>query len=97
MNCLAPVADIQAKTAAFCQVPLRVIKNYERSESAVTARQVAAYLAHELTGQGPYKLSHRFNRDHSTIRYSIAKVRERCEADPEFAADIEALRERLAA
>ncbi len=64
-----------------------------RSASLVQARQVAVYLTRELTDLSLPQIGKRFGgRDHSTMLYSIRRVEEQLETDPDLAGRLEALR-----
>lgn len=59
-------------------------------------RQVAMYLAKEITGKPLTLIGRSFgNRDHSTVIHAIRAVEKRMADDPIYRADVEALREAL--
>ena len=65
-----------------------------RSGSMVP-RQVAMYLAHELTGATVVQIGEAFNRDHSTIVYSLKKLDALLAQDNEVAATVALARARV--
>ena len=63
-----------------------------KTKEVLTPRQVAMYLARELTIASFPKLGRVFGgRDHSTVMHSYAKTKERIETDPELRTAVDAL------
>ena len=63
---------------------------------AVFARQVAMYLAKQLTSRSLPEIGRRFgNRDHTTVMHAVSRVAELMQQDPAFAEDVELLRRML--
>jgi len=91
------VTHIQALVAAYYRLPYRSMTSAQRSREFARPRQVAMYLAAELTPKSLPEIGKRFNRDHTTIIHGIRTVQRLMLADPEIEADIKALRERLSA
>lgn len=104
-TCGAPVGEtrlmithIQALVAAYYQVPVREMTSSRRYKQVCYPRQVAMYLASELTPKSLPDIGRRFGgRDHTTVIHAIKAVQKRMLADAEIEADVKALRERLAA
>jgi hypothetical protein len=85
------VSHIQAMVAAYYEIPVRYMTSEHRDWEVSHPRQVAMYLASELTPKSYPAIGRRFgNRDHAR-----KAVQRRMMGDPELAADVEALRERL--
>ena len=87
-------------TAQAFGVGLDGLRGERRSAPLIHARQVAMYLAHELTGASLSGLGRAFGRDHSTVARSVTKVRESMAEDTELAAliaDLDRRARRLAA
>ena len=69
-----------------------------QSERLVRARQVAIYLAREITTQSLPQIARAFGgRDHTTIAWSINRIAAVLDKDVALRRDVAALRERLAA
>jgi chromosomal replication initiator protein len=67
-----------------------------RARAVARPRQVAMYLAKELTQRSLPEIGRRFgNRDHTTVMHAIARVGELMTRDAAFAEDVERLRRRL--
>jgi hypothetical protein len=104
-TCGSPVAGgrlmithIQALVAAYYQIPVREMTSSRRNKEVCHPRQVAMYLASELTPKSLPDIGRRFgNRDHTTVIHAIKAVQGRMLVDAEIEADVKALRERLAA
>jgi hypothetical protein len=92
------VSHIQATVAAYYKVQPSSMVSQRRSREIAYPRQVAMYLAAELTPKSLPAIGRYFGgRDHTTVMHAIRAVRERMENDAELALDVEALRERLEA
>ena len=91
------IAHIQATVASYYEIPVRHMTSQRRDWEYSHPRQVAMYLATELTPKPLLEIGRRFGgRDHSTVHYAAKAVQRRIATDAELAADVEALRERLA-
>ena len=57
----------------------------KKTQEIVTARQVAMYLARELTGSPLKTIGAKFGgRDHSTVIHAVTQVSGRSKEDPAF-------------
>ncbi|MBQ0084256.1 MAG: chromosomal replication initiator protein DnaA, partial [Clostridiales bacterium] len=52
------------------------ILSNKKTSSIVLARQVAMYIAHEITNLTYEKIGESFGKDHSTVLYSVRKTEE---------------------
>ena len=103
-HCLSPlapkrhlIADIQRTIAAYYGFPINQLISADRRRELTHARQVAMYLANELTEHSIAEIGRRFKRDHTTVLHALKAVPERAERNPDVAFDITLLRERLTA
>ena len=103
-TCGAPIAGrlmvthIQALVAAYYKFPVRSMTSERGPREVAQARQVAMYLAYELTPKSMVDIGERFGgRDHTTVLHAIRCTQRRMLEDAEIEADVKALRERLAA
>lgn len=62
-----------------------------KTQSIAWPRQIAMYLTTELTDMSLPEIGREFNRDHSTVVHARDVVKEKVEADPFFAAEINQL------
>jgi len=67
-----------------------------RSRAVARPRQVAMYLAKQLTPRSLPEIGRKFGgRDHTTVMHAVRKVEELRTADSSFAEDVELLRRML--
>lgn len=91
-----PIARIQKTVALSYDIDPSHMKSCARWRSVAWPRQVAMFLARELTGHSLTVIGHHFGaRDHTTALYAIKAVEKRMAEDPLYAADVEVLREAL--
>lgn len=93
--CLSLVAAIMRAAAEEFGVTVTDMRSMRRPANVVLARQVAAYLARELTTHSMPDLGRRLGRDHSTIHHSVHKIGALVRVDPELAARIERIKRRV--
>lgn len=92
------VAHIQATVAAYYRIPVRHMTSDRKDWEYSHPRQVAMYLAAELTPKSFPDIGRRFGgRDHTTVIHACKAVQRRMCADAELEQDVIALRTRLAA
>ncbi|HIS88546.1 TPA: chromosomal replication initiator protein DnaA [Candidatus Avigastranaerophilus faecigallinarum] len=81
--------------AGFYNVSVDDIKSTNRAAKTAYARQVAIYLAKELTGESFPYIGDCFNRKHTTIMYSHQKVKSDIAIDRHLAQDITELTSKI--
>lgn len=90
------IAHIQAVVALSYDIDPCHMKSGGRWRSVAWPRQVAMYLARELTGHSLAVIGRHFGaRDHTTALYATKAVEKRMAADPLYHADVEVLRKAL--
>ena len=77
--------------ASFYNVSVDDVKSTNRAAKTAYARQVAIYLAKEMTGESFPYIGDCFNRKHTTIMYSHQKVKTDIAIDRHLAQDINEL------
>lgn len=91
------VATILGTVSEEFGVAVGEITSARRTARVVEARQVAIYLARELTDLSLAAIGRRIGgRDHSTVVYALARVNERSKVDPAFSRRLAGMRERCA-
>lgn len=86
------IADIQKAVARHFSITRHDLISQRRTADLVRPRQIAAYLAKELTPHSLPEIGRRFgNRDHTTILYAVRKIKRLLADDPELAHDIAVL------
>ena len=83
---------IQRKVCEFYSVKLSDLNSSKRQKAIATARQVAMYLAKELTSKSLPDIGRSFGgKDHSTVIHAVKRVKENAAKDREFATNLEIL------
>ena len=86
------VDKIIAEVAAIYKVTPEEIRGQNRSAQISTARQIAIYVVHKITGISYTSIGQEFGgRDHSTIVYAINKVKMILKKDSQYRATVEDL------
>jgi chromosomal replication initiation ATPase DnaA len=71
--------------AAHYEIPAADLLKRQRGQSVATARQVAIYLARQLTTRSLSQSAKQFGRrDHTTILHAVRKIEHQRQEDPEF-------------
>src|SRR5690606_39182977 len=90
------VEMIQSFVSAHFGVQVGELKGQKRTRSVTFPRQVAMYLARELTDASLPRIGEEFGgRDHSTVIHAYEKIRARLEQEPELMETVRQLRQRL--
>ncbi len=92
------VLHIKEEVASHYQVPLEELDGASRKKEIAQARQVAIFLARELTELSFPSIGREFgDRDHTTIMHGYSKIKLLLADTPLLSADISELREALEA
>ena len=90
------IEDIQKRVAEHFNIRVSDMHSARRARSIARPRQVAMYLAKQLTSRSLPEIGRKFGgRDHTTVMHAVRKVEELCTQDSEFADDLELLRRLL--
>ena len=90
------IDDIQRKVAEHYNIRLTEMASARRSRAVARPRQVAMYLAKQLTSRSLPEIGKRFgNRDHTTVLHAVHKITSLMQEDPAFAEDVTLLRKML--
>ncbi|MFC7332407.1 chromosomal replication initiator protein DnaA [Rhodocista pekingensis] len=90
------IEEIQKKVAEHFNIRLSDMSSARRARAVARPRQVAMYLAKQLTQRSLPEIGRKFgDRDHTTVMHAVRKVEELCGTDPAFAEDVELLRRML--
>ena len=83
------ISTIQRTVAEFYCIPALEMKSKRCSRSIARPRQIAMYLARDLTPQSLPDIGRRFgNRDHTTVMHAIRVVDRLREQDEEFDTEV---------
>ena len=90
------IEEIQKRVAEHFNIKLAEMSSARRSRAVARPRQVAMYLAKQLTARSLPEIGRKFGgRDHTTVMHAVRKVEELRTADAAFAEDVELLRRML--
>lgn len=90
------IEEIQRKTAEYYKLELRELHSSRRARRVARPRQVAMFLARELTSRSLPDIGRRFGgRDHTTVLHACRRIEELCRSDPVFQQEVEFLRQVL--
>jgi len=84
--------EIQRRVAEHFKIRLSDMSSARRARVVARPRQVAMYLAKQLTSRSLPEIGRAFGgRDHTTVMHAVRKVDELCRDDQAFAEDVELL------
>lgn len=90
------VEEIQRKVAEYFNIKMSDMVSNRRMQNIARPRQVAMYIAKQLTSKSLPEIGRKFGgRDHTTILHAVRKVQELCAEDFDFANDVEILKRSL--
>ena len=92
------IEEIQKRVAEHFNIRFADMHSARRSRAVARPRQVAMYLAKQLTSRSLPEIGRKFGgRDHTTVMHAVRKVEELRQSDPSFDEDVELLRRMLEA
>ena len=90
------IDDVIATTAKEFGLNREELLARTHRQTAVTARQVAMYLARKLTGHSLPEIGRRFGgRDHTTVLHAIKKIEAQLDSDPAVQSSVDRVRAEL--
>ena len=90
------IDEIQRKVAEHYNIRLPDMHSARRARQVARPRQVAMYLAKQLTSRSLPEIGRKFGgRDHTTVMHAVRKVEELMVEDPQIAQDVEVCRRAL--
>ena len=91
-----PIEKIQEEVGNFYDVSIKEMKGTRRVQNIVLARQVAMYLARELTDNSLPKIGKEFGgKDHTTVIHAHAKIKSMIETDDKLRIEIETIKKKI--
>lgn len=92
------VEEIQRRVAEHFNIKLSDMQSPRRARQVARPRQIAMYLAKQLTTLSLPDIGRKFGgRDHTTVMHAVKKVEELCATSSALAEDVDLLRHRLQA
>jgi chromosomal replication initiator protein len=90
------IDEIQRRVAEHYNLRVTDMSSARRARAVARPRQVAMYLAKQLTSRSLPEIGKKFgNRDHTTVMHACARITELMEKDGGFAEDVDLLRKML--
>jgi chromosomal replication initiator protein len=90
------IEEIQKRVAEHFNIRLADMHSARRARAVARPRQIAMYLAKQLTSRSLPEIGRKFGgRDHTTVMHAVRKVEELRESDSAFAEDVDLLRRML--
>ena len=90
------IEEIQKRVAEHFNIRLADMHSARRARAVARPRQVAMYLAKQLTSRSLPEIGRKFGgRDHTTVMHAVRKVDELRATDSAFSEDVELLRRML--
>ncbi|MGE3623756.1 MAG: chromosomal replication initiator protein DnaA [Bdellovibrionales bacterium] len=90
------IDEIQKKVAEHYNIRISDMHSARRARAVARPRQVAMYLAKQLTPRSLPEIGRKFGgRDHTTVIHAVRKIEELSAYDPTFREDVELLRRLL--
>ncbi|MCT6814572.1 chromosomal replication initiator protein DnaA, partial [Bombella apis] len=90
------IDEIQRKVAEHFNIRLTDMSSARRARAVARPRQIAMYLAKQLTSRSLPEIGRKFgNRDHTTVMHAVNRISELMEQDPGLAESVELLRHML--
>ena len=85
------VYEIQQATASYYGIKLSDLKSTRRERKIARPRQLAMYLAKEMTSLSLLDIATQFERDHTTIIHAIRTMEDLLVRDSQLSADKESI------
>ena len=90
------IADVMPVVANAHDVTVDQLKSKRRTQDLARARQIAMYLAREMTGSSLNQIGRSFGgRDHSTVSHACQKIQGEVGKDPRFRGFVRDLQEKI--
>ncbi|MBE6454652.1 MAG: chromosomal replication initiator protein DnaA [Alphaproteobacteria bacterium] len=91
------IDEIQKKVAEHFNISVKEMQSSRRARTVARPRQIAMYLAKQLTSRSLPEIGRKFDRDHTTVMHAVRKVEELILEDVSLAENVETLRRVLEA
>lgn len=91
-----PIEKIQTEVGKFYNVSVNEMKGSRRVQNIVLARQVAMYLAREMTDNSLPRIGREFGgKDHTTVMHAYEKIKGMIEIDDNLRLEIQTIKKKL--
>ena len=89
------IEEIQRRVAEHYNIRFSEMTSDRRARAIARPRQVAMFLAKQLTNRSLPEIGRKFGRDHTTVMHAVRRIEELKDSDPGLGEDIELLRRTL--
>ncbi|MDO4162345.1 MAG: chromosomal replication initiator protein DnaA [Pseudomonadota bacterium] len=89
------IDEIQKKVAEYFNISVKEMQSSRRARNVARPRQIAMYLAKQLTSRSLPEIGRKFDRDHTTVMHAVRKVEELIIEDISLSESVDALRRLL--
>ena len=90
------IEDIQKKVSEHFRIRFTDMHSARRARAVARPRQIAMYLAKQLTSRSLPEIGRKFGgRDHTTVMHAVKKIEELRQTDLSFSDDVDLLRRLL--
>ncbi len=86
------IDEIQKKVAEYFNISVKEMQSSRRARNVARPRQIAMFLAKQLTSRSLPEIGRKFDRDHTTVMHAVRKVEELILEDSSLAESVDALR-----
>ncbi|MBQ3289639.1 MAG: chromosomal replication initiator protein DnaA [Kiritimatiellae bacterium] len=83
------IDEIQSTVAKKYSVDISQILSMERTQSLVTPRQLAMYIARKFTPKGLPEIAEQFKKTHSTVLHGVKTIEKRLDVEEDLKASLE--------
>lgn len=90
------LGDIENAVAARFGLTREAMRCLTRARAVARPRQIAMFLAREITDHSLPRIGRHFGRDHTTVLHAVRRIQKLAAKDPRIAAEVEGCRELLA-
>ena len=89
------IDEIQKKVAEYFNISVKELQSSRRARTVARPRQIAMYLAKQLTSRSLPEIGRKFDRDHTTVMHAVRKVEGLVLEDASLAESVNVLRRAL--
>lgn len=89
------IDEIQKKVAEYFNISVKELQSSRRARTVARPRQIAMYLAKQLTSRSLPEIGRKFDRDHTTVMHAVRKVEGLIGEDVSLAESVNTLRRSL--
>ena len=89
------IDEIQKKVAEYFNISVKEMQSSRRARTVARPRQIAMYLAKQLTSRSLPEIGRKFDRDHTTVMHGIEKIENELQNDDNLKNTIDILKKKI--